>query len=142
MTTKRSAESDVHTCLTRQDLTEIWINAFGSTPPKRLSSRLIKYAIAYDKQVKAYGPLTPSAKRKLKAVNSNLGNRSRPGSPPKSANTSQVGTRLIREWHGVTHTVEAVESGYRFNGRTYRSLSEVARTITGARWSGPRFFGV
>ena len=52
------------------------------------------------------------------------------------------GTRLVREWNGSTHVVDVVEGGYRWNERTYGSLSAIARAITGARWSGPRFFGV
>jgi hypothetical protein len=55
---------------------------------------------------------------------------------------STPGTRLIREWHGQTHLVDVLEKGMLYQGRTYRSLSEVARVITGARWSGPRFFGL
>ncbi len=52
------------------------------------------------------------------------------------------GTRLIREWNGVTHVVDAVDDGFIWQGARYGSLSAVARAITGARWSGPRFFGV
>ncbi len=52
------------------------------------------------------------------------------------------GTRLIREWHGVTHEVVIIKNGYRWQQRHYRSLSHIAREITGARWSGPRFFGL
>ena len=51
------------------------------------------------------------------------------------------GSRLIREWRGRTHTVDVLDSGFRCDGKQYRSLSEIARAITGARWSGPRFFG-
>ncbi len=56
--------------------------------------------------------------------------------------TLKPGGRLLREWNGVTHTVEVTDEGFRWNGQTYRSLSAVARAITGARWSGPRFFGL
>jgi hypothetical protein len=52
------------------------------------------------------------------------------------------GTVLVREWHGVGHQVTIIEQGVLFRGERYRSLSEVARLITGARWSGPRFFGL
>jgi hypothetical protein len=52
------------------------------------------------------------------------------------------GTRLVREWHGVTHTVLILEDGVEWKGMRYRSLSVVAREITGAHWSGPRFFGL
>lgn len=52
------------------------------------------------------------------------------------------GARLIRDWNGTTHVVDVTETGYLYGGVTYRSLSVIARTITGARWSGPRFFGL
>ena len=52
------------------------------------------------------------------------------------------GTRLTREWKGVSHEVEVIRDGYIHAGARYRSLSEVARTITGSRWNGPRFFGL
>ena len=54
----------------------------------------------------------------------------------------QPGTRLVREWNGTTHIVEVIEGGYVWNGDRLRSLSAIARSITGARWSGPRFFGL
>ena len=63
------------------------------------------------------------------------------GRPPGGAGPA-CGGRLLREWNGVTHIVEVEEGGYRWNGETYRSLSAVARAITGTRWSGPRFFGL
>lgn len=53
-----------------------------------------------------------------------------------------VGSRLVREWNGRVHTVDVVDSQFLYNGRSYRSLSEIARVITGTRWSGPRFFGL
>ena len=54
----------------------------------------------------------------------------------------KAGTVLVREWHGTTHRVTVLDDGFRFGGKRYRSLSEVARTITGSRWSGPLFFGL
>lgn len=52
------------------------------------------------------------------------------------------GGRLLREWNGVTHVVDVIEGGFMWNGQTWRSLSAIAREITGAHWSGPRFFGL
>ena len=54
----------------------------------------------------------------------------------------QPGARLVREWNGSTHMVEVVDGGFVWNGERHRSLSVIARTITGDRWSGPRFFGL
>ena len=143
MTTKRSSINLAdHPRSTRQDLTAAWTHAFGSPPPKGLSSRLISYAIAYNEQTKAHGSLPPSVRRKLKAVNSKLENDSRADTPSKTQKVASEGTRLIRQWHGRTYTVEALETGFLHEGKTYRSLSEIARSITGVRWSGRRFFGV
>jgi hypothetical protein len=65
-----------------------------------------------------------------------IGRRSRKGRPIKP------GTRLLREWNGRIHHVEAVDGGFVWNGKVHRSLSTIARAITGAHWSGPRFFGI
>ncbi len=61
---------------------------------------------------------------------------------PDSALTLKPGVRLLREWGGRTHQVTVTDDGFDYGGKHYRSLSEIARTITGARWSGPRFFGL
>ncbi len=57
-------------------------------------------------------------------------------------NKLTLGTRLVREWHGRSHVVDVVEQGFVYDGKTFKSLSAIARAITGARWSGPRFFGL
>ena len=119
-----------------------WAGLFGQPPPKGLSRRLLEHAAAYHVQVKIHGGLKPAVRRKLLQwvrprpgpVDGTL-RRDRPHTPPP-------GSRLVREWHGRSHTVEVAERGFLYAGRRYRSLSEVARTITGARWSGPRFFGL
>jgi len=118
-----------------------WAGLFGRPPPKGLSRRLLHYAAAYLAQAKLYGGLTPATRRKLLQAA-----RTRPGSVDgtprrKRPGALSPGSRLVREWHGRCHTVEVTERGFLYAGRRYRSLSEVARTITGARWSGPRFFG-
>ena len=126
--------------LPRPDLIDRWQALHKSSPPKGLSRRLLILAIAYRMQVKRYGGLTPAVRRRLlKATND--------GAPRTEARTSGApkvapGTRLIREWNGVTHEVDAVDDGFVWQGTRYGSLSVVARSITGARWSGPRFFGL
>lgn len=64
------------------------------------------------------------------------------GSSSQSTPTLQAGSRLIREWHGKVYEVTVLENGYRWQGKTYRSLSPIAQMITGTKWSGPRFFGL
>jgi len=128
--------------LSRGDLVASWEAAHRRPPPKGISRRLLEYSAAYQLQGKALGELTPTTRRKLQrkalpsisaAVEANI------TSKPTRLST---GTRLVREWHGDTYTVEVVEDGFQYDGNTYRSLSKVAHSITGARWSGPRFFGL
>ena len=109
--------------------------AFGQDAPPRLSRALIEKAIAYDLQVKAFGGLPSRTRRALRAAAKTEG---------KSAlsNLPSRGTRLIREWHGTMHEIEVLEDGYLWRGARHRSLSAIARAITGTRWSGPRFFGL
>lgn len=120
---------------------EQWTAVHGHPPPKGLSRRLLEYAAAYHLQAKALGGLKPAVRRKLLAV----ANR-KPGAVTIAQTNSQKtlapGSRLVREWQGRSHTVEVLEQGFLCGGRHYSSLSEIARTITGARWSGPRFFGL
>lgn len=87
-----------------------------------------------------FGGLSPSAKRKLKPGKTQS---ARADSLKKKAPKALApGARLVREWQGQAHHVEVLSDGFAYEGETYGSLSEVARKITGARWSGPRFFGL
>jgi hypothetical protein len=130
--------------LSRADLVDRWASAHGQSPPKGISRRLLEYSAAYQVQVqvKMLGGLKPVDRRKL---------RGRLAAANKSITTVKVnhksnglssGARLVREWHGRTHTVEVIDGGFQYDGETYKSLSKIANVITGARWSGPRFFGV
>lgn len=123
--------------LPRTELVARWQSCYRTAPPKGISRALLVRAIAYEMQVKAIRGLKPAAKRRLQA----------PGDTPRTVEPAsrpalQPGARLIREWNGSTHRVEVVDSGFVWNGKQYRSLSAIARAITGARWSGPRFFGL
>lgn len=128
------------TTLSRDTLVARWGEAFGRSPPKGMSRRLLERAVAYQLQVQASGELKPDVLRKLRrhtaAKETNGDNRS-----TKSTKLAP-GTRLIREWNGRNHIVEVMADGFLWNDGTYQSLSAVARAITGARWSGPRFFGL
>ena len=127
----------------RAELIELWTAAYGCPSPKGFSRRLLEYAAAYHVQTRAYGGPSPALRRKLRRlVGSNY--RDKSASTPRTivSKTLPPGTRLVREWHGRPYTVEVLESGFLCDGQRYRSLSEVARAITGARWSGPRFFGL
>ena len=128
--------------LTRGELIGLWEKAHGRPPPKGLSRRLLEYSAAYRVQVKASGGLKAMVRRKLRAGAAS-GERTSKSTPAQCRSRAlSPGTRLVREWHGVPHTVEVLEKGFFYDSKTYRSLSRIAHVITGARWSGPRFFGL
>lgn len=127
--------------LGRGELIERWKALYGNTPPKNISRQLIVRAIAYKMQEKTYGGLKPATKKFLAKIVEDLkAGKEQPSAP--SPAVIKPGTRLLREWHGKTYEVEVIADGVLFNGKRYRSLSEVARVITGVKWSGPLFFGL
>jgi hypothetical protein len=128
--------------LSRADLVDRWITANKNPPPKGLSRRILEYSAAYHVQAKASGGLSRTAKRQLAKVAHNQTDNTNPASSSLTTKVPPPGSRLIREWHGISHTVDVTEAGFVYYDRRYCSLSEVARAITGARWSGPRFFGL
>lgn len=123
------------------ELAASWQTHFRTDPPKCISRRLLIRAIAYQLQVKRYGGLKLGTKRRLRTMAVGTTDLDRGHNKVPSA-TLQPGTRLIREWNGVSHVVEMTDGGYIWNSTQYCSLSAIARAITGARWSGPRFFGL
>ena len=128
--------------LLRGELVERWEHAYGRQPPKGISRRLLEYSAAYQVQVKAFGGLKPTVRRKLRAQGKSKNRPATSNTAPCKSNALPSGTRLVREWHGATHTVEVIDGGFLYDGETYGSLSKAAHVITGARWSGPRFFGL
>ena len=127
---------------TRKDLIDAWIKAYGGPPPKGLSTRLLLYACHYNRQAKDCGGLKKSTLRQLKRYVPALPGTTTSDTRAPVALKPGTGSRLVREWRGKTHMVDIEENGFVYQGKSYRSLSAIARTITGARWSGPRFFGV
>ena len=126
--------------LNRTKLRELWRDSYGSDPPEKISDLLLRQAIAHRLQVKRFGGLDFSTRRALKQVLEQSGaNRLNSSS---EGNRVTNGTVLVREWHGATHQVTATEKGLLYRGKLFRSLSKVAREITGTRWSGPLFFGL
>lgn len=127
--------------LTREELVDIWIKAYRRPPPKGISRRLLEHAAAYHFQSEVRGGLSPNAIRALARVPLDRSRMDTDASGVGDRRSLPSGSRLIREWHGKVHTVDVTDGGYLYRGKQFRSLSEVARAITGARWSGPRFFG-
>jgi hypothetical protein len=125
--------------LSPDELRKEWRRLYRSQPP-RLSRDLLVRAIAYRIQELRYGGLSKATNRKLAALG-----QTRESGAQTATNAAQrirAGVRLVREWNGRTHTVTVEEDGFSYAGRNYRSLTAIAREITGARWSGPRFFGL
>ena len=118
--------------LDRLGCIERWREIFERSPPKHLSLQFMKRVLIWELQNRELGGLSAKTERRLKQIAS--------GKTPTSQ--AKPGSHLVREWNGRTYLVEVIDGGYVMDGRTWRSLSAIARHITGARWSGPRFFGV
>ncbi|MGO9799925.1 MAG: DUF2924 domain-containing protein [Candidatus Binatus sp.] len=121
-------------------LKDKWRTLFGTEPPRQISRSFMIRAIAYRMQEKSLGGLKPATRRLLAEFTHDGANGSALAAAP--SRIVQPGAVLVREWRGMSHQVGVLEKGFRFRGRHYRSLSEVAREITGTRWSGPLFFGL
>lgn len=136
-------------------LQEKWATLYERDPPSRIRAGLLRLGIAYRLQEKAFGGLKPQTLRLLRKLAAEL----RAARAPAPAETQVVaempvrpsvvqtltltpGTRLVREWNGVTEVVDVVVEGLVWRGTTYRTLSAVAVAITGTKWSGPKFFGM
>lgn len=113
-----------------------WIRVVGTNPHLRLSADLLRRGVAHRQQEAAYGSCPPATLRLLAAAARQTSSSQPAGSALKP------GTTLIREWHSRTYTVCALDDGFLYDGRHFASLTVIAREITGAAWSGPRFFGV
>ena len=126
--------------LALHELKERWLDYFGSPCPTRISRNFLLRALAYRIQERALGGLDRVTRRRLDRAAKDL---AAGRSPTTSAQTKiKPGTRLLREWQGKVHEVIVLEKSVHYRGESWPSLSAVAREITGARWSGPRFFGL
>ncbi len=128
------------TTLSVKELKERWRSLYRSEPHRRMSRELLTRAVAYRLQERALGGLKRSTRRLL----ARIAEHASEGSAPRAAvvRAPSAGTVLIREWRGVSHRVTVLAEGVVYRERGYRSLSQVARLITGSRWSGPLFFGL
>lgn len=126
--------------LDRVDLRSEWRRLFRIDPPTRMSRELLMLGVGWKIQERARGGLRKATKRRLTDLAKGL-------ESDGDVSHSRVfhlrpGNRLVREWRGQSHTVIVREDGFEWKGHLWRSLSAVAREITGAHWSGPRFFGM
>jgi hypothetical protein len=154
--------------LPRDELVARWTKSFGHPPPIGMKRGLLEHAAAWRLQAKVLGGLSPQARNAMRTAAKvggkqveqqrsqqaamvgeadhaakPAGSVTRPGVTPKMRTSILLpGTRLMREWNGRAHAVDVVADGFVFDGKTYRSLTAVAKRITGVQWSGPRFFGL
>jgi len=113
-------------------LREMWGQVTGAVVP-RISPKMLRLALGYELQAKVLGGLSRATQQKLAQI----------AAAKTRTSAAQPGMRLVREWNGTVHVVVIGDDKViRWNDREWRSLSEVARAITGTRWSGPAFFGL
>lgn len=118
----------------------MWRKLHGRHPPNHLSIQFFRKSLLFEMQAKTFGGHSKIVQRVLKqALNAN-GNRDNKTIP--QATVLKPGMHLVREWNGKTYQVKVTEDNFVMNGKNYQSLSAIAKHITGAHWSGPRFFGL
>ena len=120
--------------INRTLLIKQWRKVYGCPPPKYLPMRLIQSALAWEEQARAMGGVPVKTLRTLR-------NASGPESV-ETITTLNAGAVLVREWNGRSYQVNVLENGFQMDGKEYASLTAIAKKITGAKWSGPRFFGL
>ncbi len=165
------AEIAALTGLSREELGERWRKIYGVAPSRGIRRDLMLRAVAWDVQARRLGSFSVGTRRLLRSAiskaeaamltrNGTTGNKYKGGSvdadicsdrdpvscvkeaAKRQRRSLMPGDRLLREWNGKTHVVEAIEGGYVFEAKVYSSLTAIARQITGVHWSGPRFFGL
>ena len=109
----------------------------GRSPPNGRCREVLINSLAYELQARRYGGLKPGARRRIRAIRDG-------GEKPSVRRGTRLrpGITIVKRWQGATYTVMVLDRGFAYAGHTYASLSEVARAITGTRWSGPAFFGL
>lgn len=140
MTRKNEAELLDLDGLGLDQLRALWAQHLG-TPPIIASTEVTRRWLAWELQAASLGGFDASTRRRLRQL-ARLANSKLPTATSQSAPFLKPGTVLVRDWGDATHRVTVIEGGFSWAGRTWKSLSEIASTITGTRWSGPRFFGL
>jgi hypothetical protein len=119
-----------------------WRSLTGRAAPAQLPRALLLGALAYRVQAAALGDLDRASVRFLERLAAEDRSGGRATVPIPASMSLRPGSELNREWEGTVQRVRVLADGYAWNGTTYKSLSQVARAITGTRWNGPRFFGL
>jgi hypothetical protein len=121
-------------------LRDLWTRRFRTAPPAIRSGDVLRRLIAWKIQIEAFGDLDTETYARIRA----LMRRGRNGTAVAGATTVNLkaGSILVREWRGVEHRVLVLDQGFEHRDKRYKSLTALARAITGTKWSGPRFFGL
>jgi hypothetical protein len=127
--------------LSRSELLDLWQELYNKAAPVGIRREILVPFLAYRIQENAHGGLRPAALAELRRIARAL-DRYQTSNGPLGRPRLKTGTRLFRQWRGQRHEVFVTESGFEHRRVSYRSLSEIARKITGTRWSGPAFFGL
>ncbi len=130
--------------LSRSELRLLWTQELRDQPPVTLGRDILALGIAYARQERRQGGLTKPVLRELDRLLEQAlrCDRTESSAALSTPSLPRSGTVLVREWQGNTHHVTIVNDGFLWNGSTHRSLSAIARAITGTKWNGPRFFGM
>ncbi len=123
------------------ELREQW-NALFDRPAPLYNRRFLESRLAYRIQELAYGGLRPETVRRLEQLGEQLDGGNIAVRRARGSDRPIAGTRLLRQYQGLEHTVTVLQDGYEWQGRPYKSLSAIARAITGTRWNGLTFFGL
>ena len=120
------------------ELRQAWMRNLAEPLAPLRAPELLRRELAWRLEARIHGEIDARLRQRLDQISKP--SRSREKQQPRSM-TTPIGSTLIREWDGVPYSVVVLKDGYLFEGETFRSLSQIARQITGVRWSGPRFFG-
>ena len=123
--------------LSAEDLKSEWARRYGAPAPA-ISLELLRIGIGYKLQEQRLGGISRSNRSLLRQVAGRAGQGNAKPFPRKLT----PGTRLVRDWHGVGHTVIVLEDGFEYDGKHWKSLTAIAKAITGNQWNGPLFFGL
>ena len=124
--------------LSPEELKAEWARRYG-VPAPNLSPQLLRFGIGYKLQEQRHGGLSRATRSLLQQIVARTQEGGPKTPPPRKL---LPGTRLVRDWHGIGHTVVVLEKGFEYDGKHWKSLSSIAKAITGAHWNGPRFFGL
>jgi hypothetical protein len=126
--------------LAKSALRRLWTQLFNTDPPAKLRRELMIPILAYRLQEHTFGSISAQAKGRLRQLSQSF--KRNPHQTIACVPSIKPGTRLVRQWRDEVHLVNVETNGYEYQGAKYQNLSEIARLITGTRWSGPAFFGI